>query len=202
LNRRYLAKGIIDYEAFVKRKEEIAAAEIKIEEDKRNAQLATLDAVGAGIGNLANLIGQNTAAGKALAIAAATIDTYAATASQFNAASKNPITVINPAYPYIIAASSLVAGIARVRQIASVRVPNSSGGGGSAPSLGGGSFSAPAVSGAAPLQPPRATAQVFELGQQSLRGINTASTRAYVVESDITSSQERVSRLNRAARLG
>jgi hypothetical protein len=202
LNRRYLAKGIIDYEAFVKRKKEIAAAEIKIEEDKRNAQLATLDAVGAGIGNLANLIGQNTAAGKALAIAAATIDTYAATASQFNAASKNPITVINPAYPYIIAASSLVAGIARVRQIASVKVPNSSGGGGSAPSLGGGSFSAPAVSGAAPLQPPRATAQVFELGQQSLRGINTASTRAYVVESDITSSQERVSRLNRAARLG
>jgi len=201
LNKQYLAKGIIDYEAFVKRKQEIAAAEIKIEEDKRNAQLATLDAVGAGIGNLANLIGQNTAAGKALAIAAATIDTYAATASQFNAASKNPITVINPAYPYIIAASSLVAGIARVRQIASVKVPNSSGGGGSAPSFGGGSFSAPAVSGAAPLQPPRATAQVFELGQQSLRGINTASTRAYVVESDITSSQERVSRLNRAARL-
>jgi hypothetical protein len=202
LNKQYLAKGIIDYEAFVKRKQEIAAAEIKIEEDKRNAQLATLDAVGAGIGNLANLIGQNTAAGKALAIAAATIDTYAATASQFNAASKNPITVINPAYPYIIAASSLVAGIARVRQIASVKVPNSSGGGGAAPSIGGAGFSAPAVSGAAPLQPPRATAQVFELGQQSLRGINTASTRAYVVESDITSSQERVSRLNRAARLG
>jgi hypothetical protein len=202
LNTQYLAKGIIDYEAYVKRKKEIATAEIKIEEDKKAAQLATLDAVAQGLNNLANLVGQNTAAGKALAIAAATIDTYAATASQFNAASKNPITVINPAYPYIIAASSLVAGIARVRQIASVRVPNSSGGGGSAPSLGGGSFSAPAVSGAAPLQPPRATAQVFELGQQSLRGINTASTRAYVVESDITSSQERVSRLNRAARLG
>jgi hypothetical protein len=202
LNKQYLAKGIIDYEAFVKRKQEIATAEIKIEEDKKAAQLATLDAVAQGLNNLANLVGQNTAAGKALAIAAATIDTYTATASQFRAASANPITIANPAYPYIIAASSLVAGIARVRQIASVRVPNSSGGGGSAPSLGGGSFSAPAVSSAAPLQPQRPSAQVFELGQQSIRGINTASTRAYVVESDITSSQERVSRLNRAARLG
>jgi len=202
LNTQYLAKGIIDYEAYVKRKKEIATAEIKIEEDKKAAQLATLDAVAQGLNNLANLVGQNTAAGKALAIAAATIDTYTATASQFRAASANPVTIANPAYPYIIAASSIAAGLARVRQIASVKVPNSSGGGGSAPSFGGGSFSAPAVSGAAPLQPQRPSAQVFELGQQSLRGINTASTRAYVVESDITSSQERVSRLNRAARLG
>jgi hypothetical protein len=202
LNTQYLAKGIIDYEEYVRRKKLIAAAEIQIEVDKKEAQLATLQAVAQGLNNLASLIGQNTAAGKALAIASTTIDTYASTASLFRAASNNPIAIANPAYPYIIAASSLVAGIARVRQIASVKVPNSSGGGGSAPSFGGGSFSAPAVSGAAPLQPPRATAQVFELGQQSLRGINTASTRAYVVESDITSSQERVSRLNRAARLG
>jgi len=201
LNTQYLAKGLIDYEEYVRRKKIIAAAEVQIEVDKREAQLATLQAVAQGLNNLASLVGQNTAAGKALAIAAATIDTYASTASLFRAASNNPISIANPAYPYIIAASSIAAGLARVRQIVSVKVPNSSGGGGSAPSLGGGSFSAPAVSGAAPLQPPRATAQVFELGQQSLRGINTASTRAYVVESDITSSQERVSRLNRAARL-
>jgi hypothetical protein len=186
-----------------KQKADDAAADIAIEEAKRDAQLATFDALGAGIANLANLIGQNTAAGKAIAIAGATIDTYAATASQFNAASKNPITTFNPAYPFIIAASALVAGIARVRQIASVKVPNSSGGGGAAPSIGGGGAgAAPSVSGAAPLQPFRREAQVFELGQRSLSGINTASQRAYVVESDITSSQERISRLNRAARLG
>jgi hypothetical protein len=186
-----------------KQKADDAAADRAIEEAKRDAQLATFDALGAGIANLANLIGQNTAAGKAIAIAGATIDTYAATASQFNAASKNPITTFNPAYPFIIAASALVAGIARVRQIASVKVPNSSGGGGAAPSIGGGGAgAAPSVSGAAPLQPFRREAQVFELGQRSLSGINTASQRAYVVESDITSSQERISRLNRAARLG
>jgi len=201
LNTQYLAKGLIDYEEYVRRKKIIAAAEVQIEVDKREAQLATLQAVAQGLNNLASLVGQNTAAGKALAIAAATIDTYASTASLFRAASNNPISIANPAYPYIIAASSIAAGLARVRQIVSVKVPNSSGGGGAAPSIGGAGFSAPAVSGAAPLQPPRATAQVFELGQQSLRGINTASTRAYVVESDITSSQERVSRLNRAARL-
>jgi len=202
LNTQYLEKGLIDYEEYVRRKKIIAAAEVQIEVDKREAQLATLQAVAQGLNNLASLVGQNTAAGKALAIAAATIDTYASTASLFRAASNNPISIANPAYPYIIAASSIAAGLARVRQIVSVKVPNSSGGGGAAPSIGGAGFSAPAVSGAAPLQPPRATAQVFELGQQSLRGINTASTRAYVVESDITSSQERVSRLNRAARLG
>jgi hypothetical protein len=201
LNTQYLEKGLIDYEEYVRRKKIIAAAEVQIEVDKREAQLATLQAVAQGLNNLASLVGQNTAAGKALAIAAATIDTYASTASLFRAASNNPISIANPAYPYIIAASSIAAGLARVRQIVSVKVPNSSGGGGAAPSIGGAGFSAPAVSSAAPLQPFRPPAQVFELGQQSLRGINTASTRAYVVESDITSSQERVTRLNRAARL-
>lgn len=201
LNTQYLAKGLIDYEQFVKNKRIIADAEIKIEEDKKNAQLATLFEVGQATSNLASLIGQNTAAGKALAIAAATIDTYAATASQFNAASKNPITTINPAYPYIVASSALIAGLARVRQIVSVKVPNSSGGGG-APAISGGGFGSPGVNASAPLQPARPQAQVFEIGQQSIRGINAASQRAYVVESDITTSQERVKRLNRAARLG
>lgn len=205
LNQQYLDDKLISQQEFNKNLQDLAAAEVDIEQKKFQAKIAQLDAYSQAISGLANLIGQNTAVGKALAIAAATIDTYSATASQFRLASQNPITLVNPAYPYIVASSALLSGLARVRQIVAVKVPNSggAGAGASAPAIsGGGGVGAPAISAAAPLQPQRPSAQVFELGQQSLRGINTASTRAYVVESDITSSQERVSRLNRAARLG
>lgn len=205
LNQQYLHDKLISQEEFNKNIKTLAAAEVDIEQKKFAAKIAQLDAYSQAISGLANLIGQNTAVGKALAIAAATIDTYSATASQFRLASQNPITLVNPAYPYIVASSALLSGLARVRQIVAVKVPNSggAGAGASAPAIsGGGGVGAPAISAAAPLQPQRPSAQVFELGQQSIRGINTASTRAYVVESDITSSQERVSRLNRAARLG
>jgi hypothetical protein len=114
---------------------------------------------------------------------------------------------IQPA-PFVgIAAAGLATatGIKQIREIAKVQVPGvGGGGGGSAPSIpapsAGGSL--PGINAAAPLSPDRPSAQVFRLDQQSIQGINTATQRAYVVESDITSSQERVSRLNRAARLG
>lgn len=205
LNQQYLDDKLISQEEFNKNLKGLAKAEVDIEQKKFEAKIAQLDAYSQAITGLGNLIGQNTAVGKALAIAAATIDTYTATASQFRLASQNPITLVNPAYPYIVASTALLSGLARVRQIVAVKVPNSggAGGGASAPAIsGGGGVGAPPISGAAPLQPQRPSAQVFELGQQSIRGINTATQRAYVVESDITSSQERVSRLNRAARLG
>jgi hypothetical protein len=148
------------------------------------------------------LVGKNTVAGKAAAIAAATINTFLSASNAFNAMSKVPPS------PFVaIAAAGLAtaAGIKQIREIAKVQVPGVGGGGGGsvpsipAPSVGG---SLPGMNAAAPLSPATPQAQTFRLDQQSIQGINSTTQRAYVVESDITSSQERVTRLNRAARLG
>jgi hypothetical protein len=150
--------------------------------------------VSALIGGLGQLFQKQTAAAKIAGVAQATIDTYASVATIFRQASANPTTIPFPAYPYLQAGAALVSGIARVKAIVAVPVPG--GGGGSAvPSglQGGG--------GAAPIAP---SAQVgtTQLAQATINQLQNANTRAYVVESDITGAQSRVTRLNRAARLG
>ncbi len=67
---------------------------------------------------------------------------------------------------------------------------------GSAPSIGG------RVGGSAPLAPSEPQAQLTQLNQASINQMGSATGRAYVVESDITNSQEKIIRINRAARLG
>jgi hypothetical protein len=73
--------------------------------------------------------------------------------------------------------------------------------------LGGGSpGSTPSIGGrggaSAPLAPQEPTAQLTQLNQQSINQMGSATGRAYVVESDITNQQEKIIRINRAARLG
>jgi hypothetical protein len=60
------------------------------------------------------------------------------------------------------------------------------------------------VGGAAPIAPQVASPQLgtTQLAQATINQLQNANTRAYVVESDITGAQSRVTRLNRAARLG
>lgn len=197
LNSQYLAKGIIDYQKFVDNKKAITAAEVQIDNDKRAALAANVDAYGQLLGQVASLLGKNTAAGKAAAIAEATINTYLSASKAYQAMSSIPPA---PLFGVLAAGVATAAGIKNVQAIARTQVPGVAGGG-AAPSISvmGG---VPPMSAAAPLAPARPSAQVFALDQQSIRGINAASQRAYVVESDITTSQERVKRLNRAARLG
>jgi hypothetical protein len=175
-------------------KRENDLAQIQIDGQKTDALIAGAQQVSALIGGLGQLFQKQTAAAKIAGVAQATIDTYASVATVFRQASLNPATVPFPAYPYLQAGAALVSGIARVKAIVAVPVPG--GGGGSAvPSglQGGG--------GAAPIAP---SAQVgtTQLAQATINQLQNANTRAYVVESDITGAQSRVTRLNRAARLG
>lgn len=78
--------------------------------------------------------------------------------------------------------------------ISQIRSANASGGGASA-------GAAPSVSTAAPVAPPAPTAQLTQLDNQSINQLGSATSRAYVLESDVTSGQERIQRINRAARL-
>jgi len=91
-------------------------------------------------------------------------------------------------------AAIIASGIKSVKAITSVKVPG-----------GGGAASIPSVSvsgGAAPISPNvPVQATLTQLNQGTINQLGSATNRAYVVESDITNSQERIRRINRAARL-
>jgi hypothetical protein len=169
--------------------EDNLAAKKRIDELEVESKEASAYAIADIVAGLSSIIGQNTAEGKAVAIASATIDTYLSASTIFKQAAKNPITTVNPAYPYLMAAPALLAGIARVKSIVSVPVPN-----------GGGGGSMPSMSSAAPIAPQLPTAQVTQLNQQSINDIGNNAVRAYVVESDVTSSQERITAIRQRAR--
>jgi hypothetical protein len=174
----------------IKQAEDTAAAKKRIDELEKESKEATAYAISDIVAGLSNAIGQETAAGKAIAIASATIDTYLSASTIFKQASKNPITVVNPAYPYLMAAPAVLGGIARVKQIASVSVPRG----------GGSSAGMPSMSSAAPMPPQLPMAQTTNLSQQTINDIGNQAVRAYVVESDVTSSQERITAIRQRAR--
>ena len=181
-------KNSADYNSRYKR---YAEARIQIDQLEKNAKKETIKAISAIMGGLSDLIGKETAAGKALAVASTTIDTYMSAQTIFKQAAKNPITTINPAYPYLMAIPAVISGIANVKKILSVPVPGGGGGGGSAPSPGG--VEAPLT--------PQAVATAIPQEQLNTLTQANAAQRAYVVESDVTTNQERIIRLNRAARI-
>jgi hypothetical protein len=69
------------------------------------------------------LAGENTKAGKALAIATTTIDTYIGAQKAYN--SQLQLDPTAPIRAAIAAATAVVAGLARVRSIAQTKIPNS-----------------------------------------------------------------------------
>ena len=101
--------------------------------------------IGNALGQLSQIVGKDTVAGKAFAIAKATIDTYQSAVAAFSSLVKIPI--IGPALATIAAAAAISQGIATVKKIVAVQVPNAPGGSG-----GGGSLTTPAgpAAGSAP----------------------------------------------------
>lgn len=146
-------------------------------------QEAKLSIISGAVGAAANLIGRNTLAGKALAIAQATIDTYAG-------ASK-ALASYPPPFGAIAAGTVVAGGLLNVKAIIDTKVPTFEGSG------GGGSFSTPSAPIVPTFTPPAPTA----LDATSLNSINNVVARAYVVESDISGSQKRIKRIENAARI-
>ena len=170
--------------------EDVAAAKKHIDELEKESKQASAYAIADIVSGLSSILGQETAAGKSIAVASATIDTYLSASTIFKQAAKNPITTVNPAYPYLMAAPAVLAGIARVKQIVSVPVPNG----------GGSSASVPNMSTAAPIAPQVPMAQTTNLSQQTINDIGNQAVRAYVIESDVTSNQERIAAIRQRAR--
>lgn len=100
----------------------IALNEFETEQYLLNQEIKQQAAV-EGLGLLSQIVGEQTAAGKAFAIAAATIDTYVAA----NKALADP-TIPSTIARIAIMATIILRGLANVKQIAGVKVKGSSGG--------------------------------------------------------------------------
>lgn len=106
-----------------------AQAQIDIEQKKFDAQQKLLGATAAAVNALADLIGKNTVAGKALAVAASLINTYTAIAGALAQYSKPGAPPI-PGFAIAQAVATGLVGFKAVADIVKTPVPNSSGGGG------------------------------------------------------------------------
>jgi hypothetical protein len=143
--------------------------------DYINYTLANLDAVSGAISGFAALAGENTKISKALAMTQIVIDTYMGATKALGA--------YPPPFGAIAAAGVIAGGIANLRKVSSTQIPTTANA--SAPTT----ITAPT----APSQPP----QFNIVGQggvnqlaQSIGGQFNQPVRAYVVGSDVTTSQQ------------
>jgi len=161
-------------------------ARIELDRKEKEAKLANASQIAGFLNTVSNLAGKNTAAGKATAIAATTIDTYVGAQKAY--VSQMQLTPDSPIRAAIAAAIALATGIKNVREISKVKVP------------GGGGASAPSISASAPAS----VQQVPTIGESPITALGAAMTptqplRAYVVESEVTGSQKRVADIERRA---
>ena len=177
----------------IKISKEQSEAQVKIAEEEQKGKRAAAQGTADTLANLANLLGQETAAGKAAAVASATISAILSAQKAYE--STIGIPFVGPVLAPINAGLALASGYKSIQNILAVQVPGG-GGGGSAPSLG----SPPDAGAGAPIAPRSAEPIATTLDQTSLNSINNVVTRAYVVESDITGSQKRIERIEKASR--
>lgn len=168
-------------------------ARLKIADEEKKGRIAAATATADTLANLSNLLGQETAAGKAAAVASATISAILSAQKAYE--STIGIPFVGPVLAPINAGLALASGYKSIQNILAVQVPGQSGGG-SAPSLGSG----PSAGAGAPIAPRAAEPVPTSLDQKSLNSISNVVTRAYVVESDITGSQKRIERIEKASR--
>jgi hypothetical protein len=150
---------------------ENASRRLTLEKTLQDAKVATIQQA---LASVASLVGEQTAAGKALALAQVAIDTYTGATKAL---------AQGGVFGYIGAAGIIAQGIANARQITAVDIPNE-------PSTGG-------VSITDNIQVPSQAAQFNVVGQSGINQLaesigqqNRQPMRAYVVGGDITSSQE------------
>lgn len=160
-----------------------AAASLEIERLKQEGQIALAQKTSEMLGAFSDLLGKETAEGKALAIAQATINAYLGISEVWKAKNVYPEpfgTATKIASTVVIAASAFKT----VKDIAAVSVPGGGGGGGSAPNGGGGGGTAPA----APSFNVVGNGGVNQVAQV-MNNQGMQPVQAYVVASNVTSAQ-------------
>jgi len=163
-----------------------ADASKEIEKEKAAARDAYLTAGSNALKNAAALAGEATDAGKGLAIAATTIDTYQSAVSSYKSLSGIP--VVGPALGAAAAGVAIATGLMNVKNILAVKVP------------GGSSSSAPATGAAPNFNVVGATGVNQLAGAISNR--EQQPVQAYVVANNVTTAQGLDRNIIRSATLG
>jgi hypothetical protein len=145
-----------------------------------------------GLNNLASILGEETAAGKAAAIAAATISTFQSATDSYKSLAGIPI--IGPALGFAAAGAAVVSGFAQVKSITKTKVPTLAGK--TAPSGGSGATPTAPSLGAAPTIPSLppgfnavGSSDTNQLAD-AIGGQSQQPVQAFVVSNDISTAQE------------
>jgi hypothetical protein len=153
---------------------ENAAQRLSLEKNLQEAKLATIKGALQGV---AQLVGENTMLGKAIALAQVTIDTYTGATKAL---------AQGGVFGYIGAAGIIASGLANARQITATQVPTES-------SFGGGG--SPTITNT--LSQPANPAQFNIVGQSNLNQLAQSigsqfdrPVRAYVVGGEVTTAQQ------------
>lgn len=173
---------------------QLAKSESDLAKARVDANVSAADAIADSLGKLAQLFGEQTAVGKSLSVASTTISTITSAQKAYESAQTLPFglgAIIGP----INAGIAIATGVANIKKILAVKIPGvgSGGGGASLPTnqSQGGQVQAPIAP----------TLGSTTINQAQVNQIGSAAARAYVVESDVSGNQERIQRINRAARI-
>lgn len=210
-----LANKLISEEEYNKKLDELSQDRINIDIAEAEARDRIAGQIGDIAVGLVNLIKSTNEKSKGLAIASLIVEQAAAVAKIITStqvanakalgtpqaiatsgAAAIPVITANNIMAGISIASAVASVVKGINQIKSASPSGGGGGGGSAPNMGGGG-------GGGAVAPPIAP-QVDStlINQAQVNQMGSATARAYVVESDVSGSQERIQRINRAARIG
>ena len=197
-------------ENFKKKRENLAKeeADYKMALEKQVSE-ANLQVASQALSAVASLVGENTVAGKAAAIAATTIDTYLS-AQKAYASQLLPGDPTSPVRAAIAAGVAVAAGIANVQKIISTPTPSAGGAG------GGGGGSAPSTPNIPTFSPQTGSLQLgFDqtagvgesgaIGEVAEGGTAAEATqpvlKTYVVATEMTDAQEKNKAIEDIAKL-
>ena len=171
-------------------RQEDAAEAIALEESVKDAKANIANQT---LSLLSEIAGKGSKVGKALAVAQTTLSGIEGVQNAFTTASKSPITTVFPAYPFIQAGLAGAFSALQVKKILSTDASGKSGGGGGSGVGGGGGTSAPSFN----LVAGTGSNQIAE----GLQG-QSQPIEAYVVSSNVTTSQELDRKIISGASLG
>lgn len=194
--------------------DEFAAVQKKIEENKKlndklkadndaareaelQAKFAFASAVAQGIGELTGLFEQGTAASKVAGLAQIAISTGVGFAQGLDIAQKSAKAAgPGAAFAFPIFYATQVAAVLAAASKAKSILAQVKGGGAA------GSVTAPSIQQQAPIAPAQPQAATTNISTQSINALGNQAIRTYVIESDVTSSQQRIAAIQQRARFG
>lgn len=180
------ANSLITEEQYNSGKEALSNARIEIDKKEAETKVQLLQMTSQALTQASEILGKETAAGKTLAVAGALINTYQGIAAG-----------VKLGFPLAIPAVAMASmtGFSAVKNILAVKTPGGSGG-------SAGNMSTPSISAAAPIAPPQPQAATTNISTQSINAMGNQAIRSYVVESDVTNSQQRMAAIQQRARFG